>query len=795
MRSVLAFCLGVSAIAGVAFLGCSGDDVECNFDTDCSGSCEVCNASTNTCEKNASCEDMLRGDCQTDADCDPIYERCDDGQCRPYLPEGGNNGDDGGTTDGDQGPEEDKIPDECLNPDLNCSVPQIETPVTQGRDRDSDGWGMCCDCDDLEARVNPSKVESIYNCRDDDCNPDTKDDDLDNDGFGSILRSCAVDPGSDCDDSRGDVHPGATEECDGVDNDCDGKTDSVDGETVCIAPKCQVVSGEHSISPTDCPVTGPDQVDLVQGECDASLTIYGGQGSEIVCNGQVDDLSNLYLDCSGGVTGQCSGKVSVTQAWRIFCPDNCYFTLQRTSSLPECSFYDHPSCTGTQRCGVICSGSVPSDEARTVCVNTIAGGKLPGFFCDPAAGINCANEFCLNNVCTSACWNNDDCADFPGTACKSITYNECSNSSSFTVCNLETPGETVCNRSADCNPSSARLCSYRKQADSVATICASPIADKSDTGMVCTQDSDCKSDFCVCEGQICSGSQGRCTEVCAGAADCPSGSECAAVSINDLGGTPHQVNACTWTGGSCGRDADCPQVTPVCTFGVNVTFDSLVTQCTGKNENFDVSNNGVNCASQWDCYSLSCLEDYPRYCTSVCSSDSDCNSFDDPAHASCAIDADCSLGHLCDNNKCQRTFQCLPMIYALSVDPYTGQMTMDAIDLCRPQKRQCILDSDCRAGEACKPDYSKDATAAIYMCAEAGPGTGAFGTDCSALGNDDCLSGMCLTETAGEGASYCSKACLSHDDCTHATETFRCMQVSVPTPYGITQLPACGKWL
>ncbi len=57
--------------------------------------------------------------------------------------------------------------------------------------------------------------------------------DRDRDGFGAALGDCLCMPaqglvsnGLDCDDTRSDVHPGASEVCDGqVDNDCDGYTD------------------------------------------------------------------------------------------------------------------------------------------------------------------------------------------------------------------------------------------------------------------------------------------------------------------------------------------------------------------------------------------------------------------------------------------------------------------------------------------------------------------------------------------------------------------------------------------
>ena len=93
-------------------------------------------------------------------------------------------------------------------------------------DMDADGYfdieNDCSeiDCNDTNAEVNPIAEEIVYNGVDDDCNPETLDDDLDGDGF--LIAD-------DCDDTDPTIYPGATEICgDGIDQDCDGIDPSCD---------------------------------------------------------------------------------------------------------------------------------------------------------------------------------------------------------------------------------------------------------------------------------------------------------------------------------------------------------------------------------------------------------------------------------------------------------------------------------------------------------------------------------------------------------------------------------------
>ncbi len=97
------------------------------------------------------------------------------------------------------------------------------------------------DCDDGDPNVHPGADEHCDGV-DEDCDGAIDEDavdptpwyhDLDGDGYGdesSGGSSCEVPSdgstvGGDCDDDDATVHPGATEDCDGVDQDCDGEID------------------------------------------------------------------------------------------------------------------------------------------------------------------------------------------------------------------------------------------------------------------------------------------------------------------------------------------------------------------------------------------------------------------------------------------------------------------------------------------------------------------------------------------------------------------------------------------
>jgi hypothetical protein len=174
----------------------------------------------------------------------------------------------------------------------------LTTPSMAGRCRKSDAL---VDCDDMDKSINPGATENPQNGIDDDCDG-TCDVDEDGDGYtpsGYVepptMAHCAPIPNGqvDCNDMNKDIHPGATEVCDGIDENCDGKCDDdVDGDgySVCgtVTPdptKCVIVNGgcgpnqqcdcapnasiAHPVPPNGQPV--PERCDGVDENCDGVL--------------------------------------------------------------------------------------------------------------------------------------------------------------------------------------------------------------------------------------------------------------------------------------------------------------------------------------------------------------------------------------------------------------------------------------------------------------------------------------------------------------------------------------------
>ncbi len=211
----------------------------------------------------------------------------------------------------------------------------VDTPDAQSpepTDEDGDGVTADVDCNDNNAAIHSGAVEQC-NGVDDDCDGLVDENlwkswwvDADKDGFGSGICfkiMChgqagpnMVDNDTDCNDAIKTVHPGATEQCNGVDDDCDGLVDEnvslilfldVDGDgygdpgawfSGCGAGDDLVVND------TDCDDVKGDVHPGAVEQCNGVDDDCDGLVDEIMA-GMCDDDSKFTVDTCDPILGMC----------------------------------------------------------------------------------------------------------------------------------------------------------------------------------------------------------------------------------------------------------------------------------------------------------------------------------------------------------------------------------------------------------------------------------------------------------------------------------------------------------
>jgi len=191
-----------------------------------------------------------------------------------------------------------------------CGVPEWCTAGMDGcsapGDCDGDGAeAIECggnDCADDDAGRYPTNPEVCDAANvDEDCDPTTfGDTDVDMDTYVDAACCNGSTCGTDCNDDNGDVHPDASEACNGQDMDCDGTVDNATGGSLCPGGLC--VGGR-------CRADGWDRT-------------WGGTGVDTANGLAVDSMGNVYvvgqfqrIVTFGGMDESASGTGGYLLSW------------------------------------------------------------------------------------------------------------------------------------------------------------------------------------------------------------------------------------------------------------------------------------------------------------------------------------------------------------------------------------------------------------------------------------------------------------------------------------------------
>lgn len=332
--------------------------------------------------------------CRTGETCDEAADRCVMVDCAE--PDADDDGDEslacgGGDCDDTDPNIRSGLPEACdaLGVDEDCNPTTLynQGPGTNDGDRDGDGFvdARCfnlradgtenrgTDCDDTAPTINPDGVEACDG-RDNDCDGSTDEGvlftyylDADGDGAGDdamAMQGCTppgpgwILTGGDCSPTDGDVHPGATEVCDGVvDDDCDEMVDDgcacTNGATQPCGPGTGVCAGATQLCVAGawaaCPATPGTEI------CDGSML-------DEDCDGE----TNEGCTCVSGNTQPCGlGRCAGMQT----CTSGAWGSCLRSGGLPAYT----PTAETCDGIDSDCDGVSDADDGDVVGVGTSCG--------------------------------------------------------------------------------------------------------------------------------------------------------------------------------------------------------------------------------------------------------------------------------------------------------------------------------------------------------------------------------------------------------------------------------------
>jgi hypothetical protein len=624
-------------------------------------------------------------------------------------------------------------------------------------DLDGDGYGnpgdVSCpngaqvDCNDNNASIHPGATE-ICNSADDNCNEQTDEGvtttfyrDLDADTFGNLTNTIAacsqpvgyVGNSLDCNDNNLNVHPGATEVCNGVDDNCNGQVDE-GGNLLCNdslvcngAETCAGLSGCQPGIPINCAgnnLSGiancnnnPDNVPFTwdfrssftstciePGACTNGNPTITHVCNISSCGAQCENNGNCANTCNGAIR-QYSGTCNATCGCN-YVSENCgalsgwYNTTNLTLvSTGQCTqkqqlqqAYRTYSCT---------PGACTYSNTSWQWIDTgLTGNKVDGTVCNDTLWCT-VGDVCTTGVCGGAPRNcNDGFACTQGDSC-SEALQSCTYVANNSVCSdgLFCNGNETCAIGVGCQPgippfvNDGFSCTIDSCNELTDQIVHSPDNSVCQNGLWCDGSEVCNPSLFPAPTGCGIGNP----QSCGDSVPCTTDTCSEGVNVTDnLGSCVHDTSSCSCT---------TPGPAPVqCNDNNPCTDDVCSASLTCQNVPNDVNtcNDGLFCTVNDRCSAGSCISDPINVSDNIgCTSDSCNETSDQILHL--PNDAVCNDGLWCNGlDSCNALLGCQAGTPVNCADSFSCTN-----DFCNETSDSCNIhlndNTKCFPGQVCNP--------------------------------------------------------------------------------------------